>query len=155
MGTSTGVAYFGELPFKSFGISPADYSGTDGLSPNLQWQFRYVMLDHTATNGAIVLPGTIVTSYIYDSAANFPFGVMINAPKLGEAAQVVVMGETKVLAASGNITAGCPLTYNQYGFVDIASSTDPLIGFARYASTGKGDLITALIIPCTSVYSHS
>jgi hypothetical protein len=153
MTASTGLVYFGELPFKSFAPSPADYSGVD--VSGYQWQFRFVMLDHTATNGAFVLPGTIETSYIYDSGANFPFGVLINAPKQNEAGQIVIMGETKVIANSGSITAGCPLTYTQYGFVDIASSTDPLIGFARYASTAKGDLITALILPCTAVYTHS
>jgi len=151
MGTSTGVAYFGELPFKSFGISPADYSGVDG--GGYQWQFRFVMLDHTAANGAFILPASTPSAHLYDSSDNYPFGVMINAPKLGEAGQIVIMGETKVLANSGNIVAGSPLTFVQYGFVDIASSTDLVIGFARYASTAKGDLVTAIIIPAMTFNS--
>lgn len=111
------------------------------------------MLDHNATNGAFILPASTPTTHLYDSAGNYPFGVMINAPKLGEAAQIVIMGETKVLAYDNSIVAGSPITFNQYGFVLAAASTDVVIGFARYASTAKGDLVTALIIPAMTFNS--
>lgn len=126
--------YFGEFAFKTFGINAtADWSGTDS---NGLFQFRAVVID--ASNVGNVLIASSQTVPI--------LGIMVNAPRLNESAQIVVMGETKVLAGAA-ISNGDQLSIDTHGRVITAASGDIVIGFARMPANAAGDLITAVIVP--------
>jgi hypothetical protein len=136
------TAYFGELPFKTFAITTTDYSGVDGSS--YPYQFRAVMHDHSNA-GNMVLPASTPTSAPWqDSNSNNFAGIMVNAPKANEAAQIVVLGETKVIAGAA-FSANVPLTFNANGFIIAATSTDLIIGISRIAAGAEGDIVTAII----------
>lgn len=125
------AAYFGES-LKSFGINAtADYSGSDG---NGTFQMRAVVLD-TANAGNILLAGAAVAIY----------GIMVSAPRLGESAQIVVLGETKV-QLGGTVTAGQNLMTDANGNLVAQTSTNPIVGISRQAG-GAGNIITAFIAP--------
>lgn len=98
-------------------------------------QYHLVVCD---SNGLAALAGDGATNVI---------GVLQNKPGQGEAAAVMVVGVTKVVASAA-ITAGDQLASTANADVETAATTgDGLVGVALTAAGGAGEVITMLIRP--------
>lgn len=67
-------------------------------------------------------------------------GVLFNKPNSGQAASVIVGGESKVVAG-GSITANTLLTTNGSGRAAAATSGDFILGMALEAASADGEVI--------------
>jgi hypothetical protein len=87
------------------------------------------------------------------AATDVPLGVVVNTPKSGQTAEVVVSGIVK-LKASAAITAGAKVGTTATGTaVSLASGTDTtkfICGMALTAAAAAGDIITVLLVPATA-----
>src|SRR5690348_7623622 len=72
------------------------------------------------------------------------YGILQNAPKLGQAADVGVLGISKAMAGAA-ITAGAQLQSNSAGRVITATSTNHRFAIALEAATGAGQIISVLV----------
>ncbi len=124
------TAYFGEM-IRSFAINAtADYSGGD---TNGLFQFRAVVLDGSNPGNMLLASSTAVPI----------FGVMISAPRLGEAAQICTHGETKIQLGA-TVVAGAPLMIDANGNFVTATTGLVQVGIARFGGAAK-DIVTAYI----------
>ena len=105
------------------GASLSGYNGTG--------QFLGVVI----SGGRAVVPDTTGGAVIY--------GVLLNQPSSGQAADVGLVGSTKVMAG-GTISAGYDLMTNASGQAVSATSTNHRFGIAIEGGT-SGTLVTALI----------
>lgn len=87
---------------------------------------------------AVNIGGTIAAS------ANLAGGILRNAPKSGETAELIFEGITKVLAGAAVSTLGFPLTITTSGFIIAASSGGASIGRAL-ETCSSGDLVQAMV----------
>lgn len=73
------------------------------------------------------------------------WGVLLNKPRAGEAASVLLLGLGKVTAGAA-LTANALITTNGSGRAVAATSGDYVIGRALEAAAAAGDVITAEIV---------
>lgn len=136
--TTNVVAYYGKIALSSGTLqAPADWSGlfaTDGFS----YQFRAVDLTSTQ-NVAVLVDGPTA------SGSRPGIGVLSNAPKSGEACDLVVIGETKIMAGAAISTIGTLLEVDQYGRFIPATSTYVAVAVAMMPANAAGDIITGLV----------
>ena len=77
-----------------------------------------------------------------------PIGVLVNKPKSGEAAQVVVIGVTECVAGE-TLTAGDKLTVNASAkAVNDAPGAAPLMWFGTVLDGGAVDELVTILINC-------
>ena len=99
-------------------------------------QYTFVKLD---TAGAVVAVAAVT---------DIPIGVLQNAPKAGETAEVVVVGGTKVVA-SASITLPALLVVTNTGTVAKAvpgtDTTKHIVGQADEAAGNSGEVISAIV----------
>ena len=83
------------------------------------------------------------------AAGDLPIGVLQNRPKLGEQAQVRVLGVTKVQADAALATPGAFIGTSADGQADAKALTDGgaeyVVGRTLTASANAGDVIRAII----------
>ena len=127
------MAFAGSQPFKLAGVTASADLSTTG-------QFLFVKMSGAKT----------VT--ICAAATDIPVGVLQNTPKSGQAAEVVVVGQTKI-TASAAITAGAQIgTTSGAKAVTLVAGTDTtkyVVGTAIETASANNDLIDA-IVDCTA-----
>lgn len=78
-------------------------------------------------------------------------GVLQNKPKSGEAADVMVVGVTKMVAGAA-VTAGVNVMSDAAGKAILAATTgSTMIGIALSTAGGAGEIIDVLLLPCVGV----
>lgn len=94
---------------------------------------------------AVKLTSTARTVALASTGGEMIYGILQNAPAIGESANVCQLGITKA-AAGGTIAAGDPLTTDTAGKVITYTSSKVKIGVAITAGVA-GDLITMYVHP--------
>lgn len=82
---------------------------------------------------------------VCDSQGEQSVGVLKNKPVAGQAADIAILGTTKVISHDTNIVEGSRLTTDGNGKVEVAASGDFIIGRALEAASSEGDIIEMLI----------
>ena len=137
--TTNVVAYYGETPLKSGTLlAPADWSGLD-TSDGFSYQFRGVTLSTSVQNTAALVSSSV------SGPGLAGVGILTNAPKSGEACQLVVIGETKCLAGAAIANIGTILMFDTSGRVIAATSGKVGIGFNMMPANAAGDIITCFV----------
>lgn len=88
------------------------------------------------------------TVTVCSAVTDIPIGVLQNAPASGQAAEVCVIGHTKV-SSDGTLTRGTPIGTSSDGqAVTYAAGTDTtkyLVGHGLVSTTTAGDIVEAYI----------
>jgi hypothetical protein len=143
MTASTSIAFYGETPFKSFLLAPADWCDSD---PNVTlpadnhggWQFRAYGADTSTADTAVEI-GNVTGAKA--------FGILLNDPRQGEAGQFLILGETKVqYGATPPSAPWTPLMAGPYGTLIpwTSGSGYYVVGWSRYAQNAW-DIGTAFV----------
>ncbi|NBS62298.1 MAG: DUF2190 family protein [Microbacteriaceae bacterium] len=93
------------------------------------------------------------TAIAVAAATDVPVGVLVNTPKSGQTAEVVVSGIVKI-KASAAIAVGAKVGTTSAGLaVTLVSGTDTtkfICGMALTAAAAANDIITMLLVPATA-----
>lgn len=136
----TSIAFYGETPFKTFGLAAADWCDTDpGVTEPADgiggWKFR-------AYQFSASVPDTL--QVVSSTAGQAAAGVLVNDPRSGQSAQLVILGETKVLFGATVSAPNTPLMLDANGCFIPWTSTHVCVGYSRYAQVA-GDIGTAFV----------
>ncbi len=107
-------------------------SALDGPNGSGQFLFVYVSAARVVT--------------VQTSSGGAVYGILQNTPASGQAADVGIMGISKVVAGAA-ITAGANLMCDTAGRAVAQTSTNIIAAVALEAATAAGQIITVAIIP--------
>jgi hypothetical protein len=107
-------------------------SALDGPNGSGQFLFVYVSAARVVT--------------VQTSSGGAVYGILQNTPASGQAADVGIMGISKVVAGAA-ITAGANLMCDTAGRAIAQTSTNIIAAVALEAATAAGQIITVAIIP--------
>ena len=107
-------------------------SALDGPNGSGQFLFVYVSAARVVT--------------VHTSSGGAVYGILQNTPASGQAADVGIMGISKVVAGAA-ITAGANLMCDTAGRAVAQTSTNIIAAVALEAATAAGQIITVAIIP--------
>ena len=107
-------------------------SALDGPTGSGQFLFVYVSAARVVT--------------VQTSSGGAVYGILQNTPASGQAADVGIMGISKVVAGAA-ITAGANLMCDTAGRAVAQTSTNIIAAVALEAATAAGQIITVAIIP--------
>ena len=107
-------------------------SALDGPNGSGQFLFVYVSAARVVT--------------VQTSSGGAVYGILQNSPASGQAADVGIMGISKVVAGAA-ITAGANLMCDTAGRAVAQTSTNIIAAVALEAATAAGQIITVAIIP--------
>ena len=94
---------------------------------------QYMIVSYASTAGEVIAAAGTNETYV---------GILQNDPGDGEAAEIVVGGESYAVASDGSITVGLALDSDSTGRVNSTATDDRnIIGRALEASAAAGDLI--------------
>jgi len=142
--TTNITAFYGDLPFKDgVLLAPADWSGINGVD-GFTFQFRAVDVNTGSTPNAAGQVAAQLVAGPTTGPGRPGIGIRINAPKANEACQLVVMGQTKVMAG-GAVVVGDRLMVDANGRFVTATAGKVVVGVASMAANQAGDLITASV----------
>ena len=122
----------------------------------MAWEFSPYAVKFTAVCGATSLATkqynfvklhTDGTAIICAAATDVPIGVLQNAPAVGEEAEILVVGGTK-LESGGSVAIGDIIGTDASGLGDTKAVTDTtnyIVGRAVTAGTTAGDYFTAIV----------
>lgn len=120
------MAHYGDNQIKLTGLT-----ATSSLAAK-----QYHLVKFASTAGQVKVASSATSNLV---------GVLQNDPAAGEAAEVAIFGESKVVAAA-SISVGDKLVSNSTGQAKTSSTIGAVvIGYAKTASSTAGNIITVIL----------